>query len=117
MAPGEVAKAEELRRRQVGTGDQAAQSGADDGGEGFRHAVAGLAHRDDQGAGEATQVVHLAAGAEVAAFAIEPITESVRDAAFAESMLEHPPNALTHFPEDGFGRGIRQRLGQLRHER
>jgi hypothetical protein len=117
VASGKVAKAEELSRRQVGTGDDAAESGAEDGGEGLRHAVAGLAHGDDQGAGEAAEVIHLAAGTEVAALALEPFAEGARDAALAESVLEHLASALTHFAKDGFGRGIQRRVGRLRHER
>ncbi len=81
MTTGEIVKTEKLRGRRGGRRNNSGEAGADDVGEGFRHAVAGFADGDDQNALEGFQVVNLGTALQMTSPALQLAAEGLRDAA------------------------------------
>ena len=113
MTTDEIAKAEKLRGGRRRSRNNSGEAGAHDAGERLRHGVARFADGNHQSPEEASEIVKIAADAEVIAIVLQVAAEGSRDAALSEGVLEHVAHAFAHFAEYSFRCRLGGHVGRL----
>jgi hypothetical protein len=88
MSAVEISEAADLELGLDGTGDYAFEARARDFVESYQHGVCGFADGDDENAAVRIQIVKVFTDSEDAALGVQVARESLRDAGFAEGVVE-----------------------------